>query len=201
MTPLLVSWLLFAAAPRPFSAAVQPLSFDRIVAADAQRGSSSSSSTPPINHTVAIGGMVGAMSFGNGVGGRYWFLGPLGVDARVGMSSGGFGTLPSGGFSYELAASLIVMLKRPDATKGFDARPFIGAGVNHTRAGLNTTTALEPVSGAGEQFFGGVEIGIGQVPSLALGGEIDYTRRSSTLTDAGVHNGVTGEVQFFFYVK
>jgi opacity protein-like surface antigen len=162
--------------------------------------SSSSGSGSAPNHLVGFGGEVGAGGLGTGLGLRYWFAGFLGLDMRFLLSSAETGIVTNGGFSFEAAPSLIVMLAKPDSSQPVNFRPYIGAGINHARAGANITSR-SPVSGNGTQVFGGVEVTIQQVGALAISGEVIYNKRPQALEAAGVDSGVTGVVSFLFYVK
>lgn len=170
-------------------------------APDAQRGSSSrSSSNNNQPHGLGFGGMLGTGPLGSGLGIR-WFAGYVGLDARLLLSravtANGFG----GGFSFEIAPSVIVMLTKPNPDRAIEFRPYTGAGVNYVRAGTNAVSSGSPVSGQGAQFFGGVEAQIRQAESMALGFEILYNKRSNALEAAGVPSGTTGIVSFVIYVK
>jgi hypothetical protein len=162
---------------------------------------SSSSGGPSTPHLVAFGATVGAGDLGTGFVLRYWFARYVGLDTRLNFSRA---EAPNqitgyGGFSFEAAPSVIVMVTQPDASRAFDVRPYFGAGVNHTRAGSNIASST--VSGNGSQIFGGVETQIRAAGALAISGEVVYNRRPSALVAAGVKSGFTGDVSFIFYVK
>jgi hypothetical protein len=151
-------------------------------------------------HGLGFGGMLGTGPLGSGLGVR-WFAGYVGLDTRLLLSravtTNGFG----GGFSFEIAPSVIVMLTKPNPDRAIEFRPYAGAGVNYVRAGTNAVRTGSPVSGQGAQFFGGVEAQIRQAESMALGFEILYNKRSNALEAAGVPSGTTGIVSFVIYVK
>lgn len=169
---------------------------------DAQSSSSGSGASAP-QHVFGFGGALGAGALGTGLLTRYWFLNFVGLDFRFLLSSNnygvGFGT--GGGFSYEVAPSVIVMLTKADASKPVVFRPYLGVGVNHTHAGSNAVSTASPVSGSGEQIFGGVEVQIQQVGGFAISGEVVYNKRDATLVNAGLASGTTGDISFMFYVK
>jgi hypothetical protein len=170
-------------------------------APDDQGGGSSNGTTP---HAFGFGAMVGAGALGTGLGLRGWVGNYVGFDMRLLLSRAelvnqtGFG---GGGFSIEAAPSLIVMLTKPVDSRTVDIRPYMGGGVNYTRAGTNATTTGSPVSGSGTQVFGGVEAAIRAAGGFAISVEVLYNKRSQALVAAGVKSGVTGEFSFLFYVK
>src|SRR5579864_1362217 len=139
-------------ATEPSSAVHQAFSVGPVSFAPEAQGNSSSGGTAP--HTFGFGAVAGAGALGTGLELRGWFGNYIGVDMRLLMSraelvSGtGFG---GGGFSIEAAPSLIVMLTKPDDSRTVDIRPYIGGGVNYTRAGTNATFTGSPVSGSGTQ--------------------------------------------------
>jgi hypothetical protein len=187
------------AAPPP-SVVDHVLSVGRVTfAPEAQGSSSSSGGTHP--HVLGFGGLLGAGALGTGFGVRYFFLDYVGFDMRFLLSRAVLVSGIGGAFSFEAAPSVIVMLAKPDASRDVDIRPYIGGGLNHTRAGTNAVTTGPPVSGSGEQVFGGVEVTIREAGALAIGGEVIYNKRSQPLVAAGVKSGVTGVVSFLFYVK
>jgi hypothetical protein len=163
------------------------------------QGSSSSGGTHP--HVLGFGGMLGAGPLGTGFGLRYWFVDNVGLDMRFLLSRAELTIGTGGGASFEAAPSVIVMLAKPDPSKGVDIRPYIGGGVNYTRAGTNAVITRSPVSGSGLQVFGGVEVTIREAGALAIGGEVLYNKRSQPLVAAGVRSGLTGVVSFLFYVR
>jgi hypothetical protein len=148
--------------------------------------------------------MVGAGALGTGLGLRGWVGNYVGFDMRLLLSRAelvnqtGFG---GGGFSIEAAPSLIVMLTKPVDSRTVDIRPYVGGGVNYTRAGTNATTTGSPVSGSGTQVFGGVEAAIRAAGGFAISVEVLYNKRSQALVAAGVKSNVTGEFGFLFYMK
>jgi hypothetical protein len=163
------------------------------------QGSSSSSGTHP--HVLGFGGMLGAGPLGTGFGLRYWFVENVGLDMRFLLSRAELTIGTGGGASFEAAPSVIVMMTKPDPSRGVDIRPYIGGGANYTRAGTNAVITRSPVSGSGVQVFGGVEVTIREAGALAIGGEVLYNKRSQPLVTAGVRSGLTGLVAFLFYVK
>ena len=171
--------------------------------AQGSSSSSSSSSGPTAPHAFGFGAVAGAGSLGTGLILRGWFGNYVGFDMRFLLaraeivSDTGIG----GGFSYELAPSVIVMLTKADDARMVDIRPYIGGGVNFTRAGTNTTDTGSPVTGSGTQVFGGVEAAIRAAGGFAISVDVLYNKRSQTLVAAGVKSGVTGEFGFLFYVK
>jgi hypothetical protein len=185
----------------------QVFSVAKISFAPAEQGSSSSSSSssgPTAPHAFGFGAMTGAGTLGTGLLLRGWFGDRIGFDMRFLLSSSQEVTetgISEGGFSFELAPSVIVMLTKSDQSRGVDIRPYIGGGVNDTRAGSNTTITGSPVSGSGTQVFGGAEAAIRAVGGFAISAEVVYNKRSQALVAAGVKSGVTGEVGFLFYVK
>jgi hypothetical protein len=186
----------------PAAVVDQRFSVGDVSFAPEEQGSSSSGGTAP--HTFGFGAMTGAGALGTGLGLRGWFGNYVGFDMRLLLSRAqlvnqtGFG---GGGFSIEAAPSLIVMLTKPDDSRTVDIRPYIGGGVNYTRAGTNATNTGSPVSGSGTQVFGGFEAAIRAAGGFAISGEVLYNKRSQTLVAAGVKSGVTGEFGFLFYVK
>ena len=191
----------------PAAVVNQVFSVGHVSFAPEEQGSSSSSagssgSTAP--HTFGFGAMVGAGALGTGLGVRGWFGNYVGFDMRLLLSraelvsQNGFG---GGGFSIEAAPSLIVMLTKPVDSRMVDIRPYIGGGVNVTRAGTNATNTGSPVSGSGTQVFGGVEAAVRAAGGFAISVEVLYNKRSQALVAAGVKSGVTGEFGFLFYVK
>jgi hypothetical protein len=178
------------------------LTMGNVTFASEDQGSGSSNGTAP--HTFGFGAIVGAGALGTGLGLRGWFGNYVGIDMRLLLSRAelvgqtGFG---GGGFSIEAAPSLIVMLTKPDDSREVDIRPYIGGGVNDTRAGTNATNTGSPVSGSGTQVFGGVEAAIRAAGGFAISVEVLYNKRSQTLVAAGVKSGVTGQFGFLFYVK
>lgn len=154
-------------------------------------------------HQWGIGGQFGSGSLGSGVSLQYWVARVIGVDSRLLISGteqfNGVGF--EGGHSVEFAPSVIVMLKRPDASKPLDWRPYAGGGVNWTHAGPNITLTGVPVNGRGSQFFGGVEFGIAQVPALGVSIEVVHTNRPAALVGAGLHSNTSGLVAFRFFVR
>jgi len=166
-----------------------------------EQGSSSSGGTAP--HTFGFGAMAGSGALGTGLGLRGWFGNYVGIDMRLLLSRAEVfnQTFGGGGFSIEAAPSLIVMLTKPDDSRTVDIRPYIGGGVNYTRAGTNATDTGSPVSGSGTQVFGGVEAAIRAAGGFAISVEVLYNKRSQALVAAGVKSGATGEFGFLFYVK
>ena len=193
-----------AAAPAAPSIIDQAFSVGNVTFVPEAQGSSSSSSGGTAPHTLGFGAMVGAGALGTGLGVRGWFGNYVGFDMRLLLSraelvsQNGFG---GGGFSVEAAPSLIVMLTKPEDSRMVDIRPYIGGGVNVTRAGTNATNTASPVSGSGTQVFGGVEAAIRAAGGFAISFEVLYNKRSQALVAAGVKSGVTGEAGFLFYVK
>jgi outer membrane protein W len=191
-------------AARPAAVVNQVFRVGHVSFAPEEQGSSSSSSGGTAPHTFGFGAMAGAGALGTGLGLRGWFGNYIGVDMRLLLSRAqlvnqiGFG---GGGFSIEAAPSLIVMLTKPNDARTVDIRPYIGAGVNYTRAGTNATTTGSPVKGSGTQVFGGFEAAIRAAGGFAISGEVLYNKRSQALVTAGVKSGVTGEFGFLFYVK
>ena len=192
------------------SAAVVDQVFSRgnVSVAPADQGSSSSSSSsssgPTAPHAFGFGAMTGAGTLGTGLLLRGWFGDRIGFDMRFLLSSSEEVTetgIGEGGFNFELAPSVIVMLTKSDQARTVDIRPYIGGGVNETRAGSNTTITGSPASGSGTQVFGGAEAAIRAVGGFAISAEVVYNKRSQALVAAGVKSGVTGEVGFLFYVK
>lgn len=167
------------------------------------QGSSSSSSGPTAPHALGFGAMAGAGSLGTGLVLRGWFGDYVGFDMRFLLSRAEMVTENGigGGFSFALAPSVIVMLTKPVDSRVVDIRPYIGGGVNYTRAGTNTTTTGSPVSGSGTQVFGGAEAAIRAAGGFAISVEVLYNKRSQTLVAAGVKSGATGEIGFLFYLK
>jgi hypothetical protein len=203
---LLVTTMLVGGGAR--SAAPSLLAVDHVLSMAnvtfAPQGQGSGSSNPTAPHTFGFGAVVGAGALGTGLGLRGWFGNYVGVDIRLLLSRAelvnqtGFG---GGGFSIEAAPSLIVMLTKPDDARTVDIRPYIGGGVNYTRAGTNATTTGSPVSGSGTQVFGGVEAAIRAAGGFAISVEVLYNKRSQALVAAGVKSAVTGEFGFLFYVR
>ena len=154
-------------------------------------------------HEWGIGGQFGSGSLGSGVSVQYWIAGIVGVDTRLLLSGAEQfnGVQFAGGHSVEFAPSVIVMFKRPNASKPLDLRPYAGGGVNWTHAGPNITASGLPVDGHGQQYFGGVEFGIAQVPALGVSIEVVHTKRSSALATAGLQSNTSGVVGFRFFVK
>jgi hypothetical protein len=191
-------------AARPAAVVDQMCSVGHVSFAPEEQGSASSSPGATAPHTFGFGAMVGAGALGTGLGLRAWFGNYLGFDMRLFLSRAefvsqtGFG---GGGFSIEAAPSLIVMLTKPDDLRMVDIRPYIGGGVNATRAGTNATNTGSPVSGSGTQVFGGVEAAIRAAGGFAISVEVLYNKRSQALVAAGVKSGLTGEFGFLFYVK
>jgi hypothetical protein len=195
VTMMLVGGGAQSAAPFP-SVVDHVLSMGSVTFAPEEHGSGSSNGTQP--HLFGFGAMLGAGALGTGLGLRYWFADYVGFDMRFLLSRAQL-VSTGGGFSYELAPSVIVMLTKPDPARQVDIRPYIGGGVNHTRAGTNVVTT--PVSGSGTQVFGGVEAAIRPAGGFAIGVDVIYNKRSQTLVAAGVKSNVTGVVSFLFYVK
>jgi hypothetical protein len=156
---------------------------------------------PP--HEWGIGGQFGAGTLGSGVSLQYWPLGFVGVDTRLLLSGTEQfnGVQFAGGHSVEFAPSVIVMLKRPDASKALDVRPYFGGGVNWTHAGPNVSITGVAANGRGSQFFGGVEFGIAQVPALGISIEVSHTERPQKLIDIGLKSNTSGIVAFRFFVR
>jgi hypothetical protein len=198
MHALLALYLLSHA---PGLGSVPALADDRAHVLMDQGSATSPGQKPP--HEWGIGGQFGAGSLGTGVSLQYWVAGLVGVDTRVLLSGSeqfnGIGF--EGGHSVEFAPSVIVMFKRPDASKGLDVRPYAGGGVNWAHAGANVSITGQAVNGRGAQFFGGVEFGIAQVPALGVSIEVIRNNRPTALVDVGLHSNTTGLVAFRFFVK
>jgi hypothetical protein len=209
---LLVTTMLAGGGVQSMEAALPAAVVDQVFSvghvnfAPEEQGSSSSSSSSGATapHAFGFGAMAGAGSLGTGLGLRGWFGNYVGFDMRLLLSRAevvsetGFG---GGGFSIEAAPSVIVMLTKPVDSRAVDIRPYIGGGVNYTRAGTNSTNTGSPVSGSGTQVFGGVEAAIRPAGGFAISVEVLYNKRSQALVAAGVKSGATGEFGFLFYVK
>lgn len=166
-----------------------------------QRGTQPSGQMPP--HEWGIGGQFGAGVLGSGVSLQYWIAGIVGIDSRLLLSGNSEfnGVQFSSGHSVEFAPSVVVMFKRPDASKALDARPYAGAGVNWAHAGPNVTITGQPVNGRGSQFFGGVEFGLAQLTALGVSIEVIHKSRPAALVNAGLKSSTTGLIAFRFFVK
>ena len=197
MHALLALYLLSHAA----GAGAPALSGDRTDLVVDQQPSRPVGQTPP--HEWGIGGQFGAGSLGSGVSLQYWVAGIVGVDSRLLLSGSEqfTGVQFVGGHSVEFAPSVIVMFKRPDASKGLDVRPYAGGGVHWTHAGPNVTLDGQPVNGHGSQFFGGVEFGIAQVPALGVSFEVIHKARPAAIVAAGLRSSTTALVAFRFFVR
>jgi outer membrane protein W len=165
--------------------------------------------TTPAMHTLAIGGSIVAGSNGATGAFQYWFNQYVGMEMSVGYyrlpnyaSSGG-----SGGYTFQTAPSVVVLLTKPDQTRDVNLRPYLGGGVNYVSSSSDVvatrarTTNGVVSSGTGMQAFGGVEMSFKDTPRVGLSFEAAYYHLPSGFVGTGYIGGMNYLLGVHFYLK
>jgi len=184
---------------------IAPVSFAAPAAEEQVRPVQSTPVTSNAPHTLSFGGGVVAGSNGVSGGFNYWFT------ERVGMNmSVAYYVMPhyysssSSGSTFQVAPSVQVMLTKPDASRDFNLRPYVGGGVNYVSSS-QPAAAVRAVnystSGTSEQVFGGVEMSFKDTPGLALTFQVAYYNMPENFVGTGYVGGVNWMFGAHFYVK
>jgi hypothetical protein len=162
-------------------------------------GTPSSSTDKP--HQMGLGGFGGS---GGGPSFRYFFGEQIGIDVTGGwyrpMTNGA-----SGGTSFQVSPSMVVMLNKSNQLADVDLRPYVGGGVIYmsspTPVGTRTTSTVVRQNGWGTQAFGGVEITFASAPSLAISAEAIYHKLPVQSYSVNVSSGLDFYLLFHYYMK
>jgi outer membrane protein W len=157
----------------------------------------------PRPHTFAIGGSAGT-SAGGGVAIRYWFNQHIGLDAGVSFDRGYTGTTVARASTLQVMPSVIYLFREQNADAGIDMRPYLGAGVNYSKAFLPNAfvrAADTRTSGTGSQVLGGIEMSFKEIDYMTISGELSYFWMPLRFSGSPVFDGLNYEFAFHFYFK
>ncbi len=172
-----VSAVSVATSPSPaLDSAAAPAAEAAPAAAELQARPVPPPATTPAMHTVAIGGSIVAGSNGATGAFQYWFNQYVGMEMSVGYYRlpDYYSTTGSGGYTFQSAPSVVVLLTKPDQTRDVNLRPYVGGGVNYVSssgdvvAARARTASTPSSSGTGMQAFGGVEMSFKDTPRVGL---------------------------------
>ncbi len=150
-------------------------------------------------HQIGLGAFGGS---GGGASFRYFMNDRLGVDMNVGWS-GLSNASGSGGTTFRVAPSAVLMLTSSHSLADLDVRPYVGGGFNYaqTPSVQTVSNGVARTSGIGMQAFGGAEFSFASAKSIAISAQVAYYRLAVQPVNLMTTSGTDFYLLFHYYMK